>query len=270
MGFPPEETRPLRRWRSEPPRPSPRRNADKRLADVRCGAYTISMGASLNYGWGTFFSLVKRHGFAPRCILDVGANRGNWTREALTHFPEATFLMVEPQNQLQEHVRDLLEAPGSRLRWINAGASDRAGRLALTIAPRDDSSSFVLTAEQAAAAGYGQVEVEVRTINEIVGTAGVPVPDMVKIDAEGFDLKAFAGASELHGKTDIFFVEAAVCATGIENTMAAVIARMAEAGYRMIDITDINRSPTHGVLWLCELAFMREGCPLLAKIRSYE
>lgn len=216
-----------------------------------------------------FFSLVKRHGFAPRRILDVGANRGNWTREALAHFPGAEFILVEPQDALKVHIADLLAA-GAPIRWINAGASDRAGKLALTLAPRDDSSSFVLTPEQARAAGYPQIEVEVRTINEIVASTGGTVPEMVKIDAEGFDLKALAGASNLFGKTDIFFVEAAVCATGIPNTMAAVVAAMDAAGYRMIDITDINRSPKHGVLWLCELAFMRNGCPLLEKISSYE
>lgn len=216
-----------------------------------------------------FFTLVKHHGFAPRRILDVGANRGNWTREALQHFPAAEFVMVEPQDQLKAHVADLL-ATNPRLQWINAGAGDRPGTLPLTVAPRDDSSSFVLTPEQARAAGYPQVDVAVRTINEIVASTGGAIPEMVKIDAEGFDLKAFAGASELHGKTDIFFVEAAVCATGIPNTMAAVIATMDAAGYRMIDITDINRSPKYGVLWLCELAFMRKGCPLLEKISSYE
>lgn len=227
------------------------------------------MSLTPNYGWGPFFTLVKRHGFAPRRILDVGANRGNWTREALQHFPTAEFVLVEPQDQLKAHIADLLAA-NPRLQWINAGASDRPGTLPLTVAPRDDSSSFVLTPEQARAAGYPQIDVPVRTINEIVASTGGTIPEMVKIDAEGFDVKAFAGASDLHGKTDIFFLEAAVCATGIPNTMAAVVAAMDAAGYRMIDITDINRSPRYGVLWLCELAFMRHGCPLLEKISSYE
>ncbi|MEO5960938.1 MAG: FkbM family methyltransferase [Opitutaceae bacterium] len=221
------------------------------------------------YGWGLFFALLKRHGFSARCVVDVGANRGNWTREARGHFPSAEFVMIEPQDQLRAHVADLLQ-PGTNVRWVTAGASDRPGKLALTLAPRDDSSSFIPTAGQAAAAGYRQTEVEVRTINEIVASVGGPVPDMIKIDAEGFDLKALAGASDFFGKTDIFFVEAAVCATGIPNTVAAVVAAMDAIGYRMIDITDINRSPRHGVLWLCELAFMRQGCPLLGKISSYE
>jgi FkbM family methyltransferase len=221
------------------------------------------------YGWVPFFSLVKQHGFAPRVILDVGANRGNWTRAAHAQFPDATIVMIEPQAQLIAGVQDLLQ-PGGKIRWVTAGVSDRAGKLPLTIAPRDDSSTFILTPDQAAASGYPQTLVDVRTINEIVRTEKLGVPEIVKIDAEGYDLKAVAGASDLFGKTDLFFVEAAVCATLIPNTVSAVVSAMDQAGYRMVDVTDINRSPRHGVLWLCELAFMRRGCPLLEKIQKYE
>jgi FkbM family methyltransferase len=220
------------------------------------------------YGWAHFFSLLKRYGFAPRWILDVGANRGHWTREAFTCFPEANFVMVEPQDALRACVADLL-AHAPKFRWVAAGVSDRAGTLPLTIAPDDTSSNFGMTPDEAAHYGYRQVTAEVRTIDDIVASLGLPAPDMMKIDAEGFDLKALRGATTLLGKTDIIFVEAAVCATGIENTMATVIAAMTEHGYRMIDVTDLNRSPKHGVLWLAELAFMRNGCALLEKISSY-
>ena len=55
------------------------------------------------------------------------------------------------------------------------------------------------------------------TLNEIVSSAGVPLPEIVKIDAEGFDLKVLAGASDLLGKTDVFFVEVTICCPGHEN-----------------------------------------------------
>jgi hypothetical protein len=45
---------------------------------------------------------------------------------------------------------------------------------------------------------------------------------------------------------------------------------MEAAGYRLIDITDLNRSPKHGVLWLCEMAFLRNGAPWLDQANSYE
>ena len=204
-----------------------------------------------------FLSLLKRLGFAPAHILDVGANRGEWTRAALQFFPQANYTLVEPQEHLKVYIQDLLDG-GYKINWISAGVADRAGSLPFTIAARDDSSTFALSKEQAEATGAKQVEVEVKTLDQIAAASKWGMPDMVKIDAEGLDLKVLAGASDLIGKTEIFLVEAAVCAP-LENTVAEVMLFMNNAGYRLIDITDLNRSPKFGVLWLCEMAFFVEG-----------
>ena len=72
-------------------------------------------------------------GFAPRHIIDVGANHGNWTRAALNFFPDAHYTLVEPQDELRANVQDLIDQ-GHKLHWINAGAGDKAGNLMFTIA----------------------------------------------------------------------------------------------------------------------------------------
>jgi FkbM family methyltransferase len=216
-----------------------------------------------------FFSLLKRFGFAPKHILDIGANHGNWTREAIKFFPDARYTLVEPQDHLKIHIQDLLDSR-YKVQWINAGASDRSGTLLFTITNRDDSSTFAFTEEQARTAGFNQMTVLVKTVNEIVMSAGGDLPDMVKIDAEGLDLKVLAGASDLFGKTDIFLVEAVFRDGAYKNSIEEVIKFMANTGYRLLDITDMNRSPKHGVLWLCELAFLRNGSPLFDAASSYE
>jgi FkbM family methyltransferase len=40
------------------------------------------------------------------------------------------------------------------------------------------------------------------TLNKLVASSDAGLPEMVKIDAEGFDLKVLAGASDLLAKTD--------------------------------------------------------------------
>ncbi len=215
-----------------------------------------------------FFTLLKQRGFAPKHIVDVGANRGNWTRSALKYFPDAWYTLIEPQDHLRKYVQDLLARNG-RIRWIGAGASDKPGTLPFTLACRDISSSFTPTAEAAKAAGLCQIEVPVITLNEIVRTSDAPFPDMIKIDAEGFDLRVLAGASELVGKTDIFLLEAAICAR-VYNPLAKVMHAMDHAGYSIFDITDLNRSPKYGALWLCEVAFLKRASHLLDGVDSYE
>ncbi len=228
----------------------------------------INDGPRPSEGLDPFFSLLQRLGFAPKHILDVGANRGNWTRTAIKHFPGAHYTLVEPQDHLKSHIRDLLDR-GCNIHWINAGAGDKSGTMPMSISSRDDSSTFVLTDRHGQTTGSQQSTVPVKTLNEIVSSSSAPPPEMVKIDAEGFDLQVLAGASGLLGKTDIFLVEAVVCGN-YENSVAEVVKFMAAAGYRLIDITDLNRSPRHGVLWLTELAFLRNASPLLNAITSYE
>jgi FkbM family methyltransferase len=186
--------------------------------------------------------MLKKRGFAPKHIVDIGANHGNWTRTALRYFPEAYYTLVEPQDHLRTHVQDF----DGRIRWIGAGASDEPA-----------------TAEAAKAAAKRQIEVPVTTLNKIVRTSDALFPNMVKIDPEGFDLQVVAGASKLVGKTDIFLLEVMICAKGEdnawENNAWNVIQAMAHAGYRIPDTHDLNRSPKYGVLWLSEVAFLRDS-----------
>ena len=159
-----------------------------------------------------FFSMLQGRSFAPKHIIDVGANHGEWTRVALKYFPDAYYTLIEPQDHLRAHVADLLMR-NSRIRWVAAGASDTCGSLPFTMFSCDNRSSFTPTPEAAQANGMRQVEIPVTTLNEVVRSGDAPSPDIVKIDAEGFDLRVLAGASELVGKTDIFLLEAATVGT---------------------------------------------------------
>jgi len=221
-----------------------------------------------DYGASVFFATLRRFGFSPRLVLDIGANHGNWTRTALQYFPQAQYVLIEPQGQLQVHVQNLIDS-GYKIRWISAGAADQSGVLPFFVSRRDDSSSFLPPDNQSRTGVVSETMVPVETLDTLLSKYDLPVPDMVKIDAEGFDLKVLQGASSLIGKTDLFLLEAGVLCP-FENSVARVVSTMAAFGYRLVDITELNRSPKHGILWLTELAFLRSSSPLFAAVTSYE
>lgn len=238
----------------------------KRFIQFALGKFGLRLVRSttvLSYSLASYFLLLKELGFSPRYVIDVGANRGNWTREAMRFFPDAHFTLLEPQDHLKIHVQGLIDA--GKVTWINAGAGDKQELLPFGISHRDDMSTFLIQPNHAETIQT----IEVRTLNEIVSSAGGPPPDMVKIDAEGFDLRVLAGASDLFGKTEIFLVEA-ILQGDYENTALAVIQRMAAAGYRVMDITTLNRSPKNNVLWVLEIAFLSKNSGLIEKMSSYE
>ena len=117
------------------------------------------------------------------------------------------------------------------------------------------------------AAGFQQIAIPVRTINEITMSAGGDLPDIVKIDAEGLDLECLPALPTY--SADGHLPRGGRFAAAIKFR-EEVIEFMANAGYRLMDITELNRSPKHGVLWLCELAFLRNGSTLLEAASSYE
>lgn len=212
-----------------------------------------------------FYDILKRINFQPNHIVDIGANHGTWTREALKYFPNAYYTLIEPQSWLAESIKDILDT-NDKVKFHPFGAGEKEGSFQFTIVDRDDSCTFKYTEEEAKAAGYKQIEIPVITLNGLLSTSELPIPDIIKIDAEGLDLEVLKGADHFFGKTEIFMVEAGVVIKSFDNSLLALTTFMDEKGYRLFEITDLNRPFVPRVLWLVELVFVKKG----GIIDSYE
>jgi len=219
---------------------------------------TKPVNSSKDYLLINFYNTIKNMGFTPLHIVDVGANHGTWTREALNHFPEAYYTLLEPQNWLKKSFQDILDA-NSKVQYYPVGAGEKEGSFQFTIVERDDSCSFRYSQEEAKAAGLKQIEIPVVTLNNLLSNSDLPVPDIIKIDAEGLDIEVLKGASNYFGKTEIFMVEAGVVNKSFDNSFLKILNFMDENNYRLFDITDINRPFKPQVLWLVELVFVKKN-----------
>jgi FkbM family methyltransferase len=212
---------------------------------------------SKDYLLFNFYDTLKKMGFTPQHIVDVGANHGAWTREALRYFPDAHYTLLEPQNWLKKSFQDILDA-NSKVQYYPVGAGEKEGFFHFTIVDRDDSCSFRYSQEEAKAAGFEQIEIPVVTLNSLLSNSALPVPDIIKIDAEGLDVAVLKGASGFFGKTEIFMVEAGVVNKSFDNSFLKLINFMDEKDYRLFEITDLNRPFQPQVLWLVELVFVKK------------
>jgi FkbM family methyltransferase len=219
---------------------------------------TKPVNSSKDYLLINFYNTIKNMGFTPLHIVDVGANHGTWTREALNHFPEAYYTLLEPQNWLKKSFQDILDA-NSKVQYYPVGAGEKEGSFQFTIVDRDDSCSFRYSQEEAKAAGLKQIEIPVVTLNNLLSNSDLPIPDIIKIDAEGLDIEVLKGASNYFGKTEIFMVEAGVVNKSFDNSFLKILNFMDENNYRLFDITDINRPFQPQVLWLVELVFVKKN-----------
>lgn len=214
-----------------------------------------------------FYNTLKKINFQPKHIVDIGANHGTWTREALRYFPDAYYTLIEPQNWLKESLQDILDI-NSKVQFHPIGAGEKKGSFLFTIVDRDDSCSFRYTKDEAKALGFEQIEIPVETLNDLLLKSNLPIPDLIKIDAEGLDIEVLKGASDFFGKTEIFMVEAGIVNKNFNNSFLELINFMDEKGYRLFEITDLNRPFELKVLWLAELVFVKKNGAVDSQIIS--
>ena len=231
------------------------------------GRKTVSEG-SKDFLLNNFYDSLLSIGFPVKHIVDIGANHGTWTRKALEYFPDAYFTLLEPQSWLKEFINDLLDS-NRKIRFHGVGAGEKEGSFKFTIVDRDDSCSFRYTEEEASQNGYRQIDIPVVTLNGLLKNSTVPIPDIIKIDAEGLDMDVIKGASDYFGKTEIFMVEAGVMASELPNSVLNITNYMDSIGYKLYDITDINRTIKHNALWLVELVFIKRNGIIESKVKSY-
>lgn len=220
----------------------------------RAEQYLISKNSLLDI----FFSNLLSMGFVPKHIVDVGANHGTWTRETLKYFPDAHYTLIEPQYWLKDSFQNILDS-NPKVQFYPVGAGEKDGKFNFTIVDRDDSCTFRFSNEEAKVSGFKQLEIPVVTLNGLFSDSELPIPDIIKIDAEGLDIEVLKGASNFFGKTEIFMVEAGVVNKSFDNSFLKLINFMDEKGYRLFDITDINRPFQPKVLWLVELVFVKKN-----------
>jgi len=206
------------------------------------------------------FDALRALDMRPKHIVDIGANYGNWTRAAITAFPEAKFSVFEPQKRLADKHTDLSQ--DKRVALYYKGVGDFDGSATFTFLERDDSCSFIYSASEAEEQGYAQSEIEICKLDTIMHQSSFGMPDIVKIDAEGLDLQVLEGGPEAIANADVVLVEATVACTEYPNTTSIVFKKMDALGFRIFDVTDLNRTPELGVLWLIELVFVRKGSSL--------
>jgi FkbM family methyltransferase len=199
-------------------------------------------------------------GLRPRCILDVGANRGEWSALAAKVFPDARFVLIEPQEEMVPPLTAFCGRHPSA-RFVRAGAAAEPGEAALTIWDDLQGSTFVVPAVDEMLATGKQRLTPLVTIDSLF--EGEPhLPDVAKLDVQGYELEALKGATRLFGHTEIFILEVQLIRNDVTPSFHAVVDFMDRRGYQVYDICGYWRRPVDDALGQVDLVFARADGPL--------
>ena len=200
---------------------------------------------------------LRRCGFHPASVIDVGAFIGEWTQRTRAIWPEAKYLMVEPQPNKQERLRSLCNDSVS-LEWALLGcAPSEAVRFHM-----DDfgnSSVFESVQNKCPIAD----SLPMKTLDSVVAGHKMTGPFLLKADVQGYELEVLRGANETLRKVEVILLEVSTLPYNIGAPLFSdVVAFMADRQFLVYDVCHLHRRYTDQAVFQMDVLFAREGSAL--------
>ncbi len=207
---------------------------------------------------------MRKAGFNPRRVLDVGAYRGEWTTLCKSVFPEARVLMIEALDSQRSH----LERVSERFR------PDVAFEIQLLAAAATDDLEYFENETATSAlpeweGGSGRRRVaSAKTLDQVLRERGWDGADFLKLDVQGYELEILKG-----GAAAISGAEAALMEVSLieiyrgSPLLAEAVEFMRKRDFQVHDVCSLIRRPFDDALWQMDLVFVRAGSPLLESKR---
>jgi FkbM family methyltransferase len=207
--------------------------------------------------------LVKK-GFRPMTVLDAGAYKGYWSRLANHFFPDAQFFLIEPVSANEPPLKELC-ASKPTFRYHMLAVGDQAGEQVMNVTPELTASSLLPMGTEWQAQGE---KVRVVTLDSLLEQGLVQPPQLVKMDLQGYELKALDGGSRLFDSAEVFILEALL----YEIMPGApifheIVDYMARRGYVVFDFAGHLHRDFEKDLGQLDVVFVKKSSPLVASIR---
>jgi FkbM family methyltransferase len=151
---------------------------------------------------------LRKIGVEMRRFFDVGGSDGAWTWHISQDFPEATFNVFEPlldhAPAYREELEKTLQGQRFRVHKVALGAQNKRTKMFMYPGNLRGSTALDLPVTPKEAEG---VEVEMLTMDRAVDQLRLPIPQVVKIDAQGCELSILQGARETLPGVSVLILE---------------------------------------------------------------
>lgn len=181
---------------------------------------------------------------ACRTVVDIGANRGQFSLLCRALFPNCAIHAFEPlPSAAAVFVKVFDNDPLVTLYPFAIG--DKAGRATLHISRRDDSSSLlpIGTAQEIEFPGTGETAtlgVDVRRLDTLLSPEGIGAPALLKLDVQGSELSALRGCDGLLGRFRWIYCECSFVSLYEGQALAGdVIAWVRQRGFEIAGVYDV-------------------------------
>lgn len=231
-------------------------NAIKRIVKkiLRCAGWEVYRAdATFRPFMRHSLKWLSDHGFHFNTVLDVGASDGRWSKECMTFYPDAKYILFEPNPFFGKALDDFAESCKQVVIPIKkaVGASEGYALFSFDVADPDGGSLGVKE-------GYKTIKIGITTIDATLSRSRVEAPYLLKLDTHGFERSILEGASSTLEKTDVLIIEAYNYKITDEVFLFwELCAFISSKGFRPIDLVNVRHRLYDNSLWQMDLVFIR-------------
>jgi FkbM family methyltransferase len=215
---------------------------------------------------------IQNLGFLPKVIYDCGAFIGKWAMKVSHIYPEAEFVLIEPNTEILNEMEANILPRKERMVVINAAISNECGKGMLNIwdNPQHNNKITALAASSLLDHVQGQpakkIDVDIKTLDMIAEETG-KLPDLLKLDLQGGERKALLGAENLLKSVELCIVEFGCLDAYLERTTPQdLMDILYSAGFCLYDIVDLRYRPYDGALAGGDFFFVKRT----SKLKSHK
>lgn len=195
---------------------------------------------------------LKRQGFVPSKIADVGAYRGDFAAECLTCWPAAEIICFEPQQKMLPALRALAARhPNVKIQGTLLGAAPQQG-VVLNCA---ETGSSVLTEHHMT---HPTTLCDQKTLDMAVNAGSAPANvDLLKIDVQGYELEVLKGAAATLTNVGVLLLELNLIDIHRGVPLIAELVRWLDQRHLVaFDVCGLTRRPLDDALWQVDMIFV--------------
>lgn len=202
---------------------------------------------------------LKKKGFDPQVIYDIGAYRGTWSQEIQQVFPSSKFFLFEANENNTPYLQKL------SFPFFIAALGDREDKVTFY---SNNSTGDSLLKEQTQYYCEGKCvakQVEMTTLEKLVANNKLPLPDLIKMDVQGAEKLIIQGSPDIVKHAKVVILETKI----LEYNKGApliyeIMTLMNGLGYRILDILELHYLPS-GELNELDILFVKEDSPFIKR-----
>jgi FkbM family methyltransferase len=176
-------------------------------------------------------------------------------------YQPTTCCLFEPQNEYLNQARKR-QPPGANWVLLPIALGEVESEATIHLTKNRSASSLLPPLQndwlQASTTEIGQERVRVLPLDELTQKRQLPLPDLVKIDVQGFEAKVIAGGTSTLRDAQRIIVETSLkpIYQG-QPLLPEVLFTLTQCGFRLTDLSDACRSWPNDELWQVDLWFKR-------------